>query len=231
MARTVRALSEYIKIKCDPRCSRSSSTACNYRSNTTNPRSSCCSNYRQPPRRSRSRSRRGVRRLPFNRCFNRKGGVPLATPLKRLFAKATPDARARVRRRVNTAPTPQTRARRVGPITANRQDGAEHARVVAKIRCRASAACFGCVLYKGVSVKRGNLFYPTAARRAVAVIHIRRRDFARRVRFRVGANIHFFGRKRYTVAPSKRIAPQILDTYDMHNVIRAALECAKAEMD
>ena len=163
MARTVRALSEYIKIKCDRRCSRSRSTGCNYRSNTTNPRSSCCSNSHQRQAPSRPKTRRRVRRLPFNYCFNRKGGGdPLATPLKRLFAKATAEVRVRARRGVITAPIPQTRVRRVVPIPTNGKHRAARKRVVAKIRCRASAACFGCVLYKGVSVKWRNLFYPTA---------------------------------------------------------------------
>ena len=162
MARTVRALSEYIKIKCDRRCSRSRSTGCNYRSNTTNPRSSCCSNSHQRQAPSRPNTRRRVRRLPFICCFIRKGGVPLATPLKRLFAKATADARVRARQGAITAPTPQTRARRAAPTPTNDKHRAARKRVVAKIRCRASAACFGCVLYKGVSVKWRNLFYPTA---------------------------------------------------------------------
>ena len=83
-------------------------------------------------------------------------------PLKRLFAKATADVRARVRRGVITEPTPQTRVRRVVPTPPNGKHRAARKRVVAKIRCRASAACFGCVLYKGVSVKWRNLFYPTA---------------------------------------------------------------------
>ena len=227
MARTVRALSEYIKIKCDRRCSRSRSTGCNYRSNTTNPRSSCCSNSHQRQAPSRPNTRRRVRRLPFICCFIRKGGVPLATPLKRLFAKAPPDARARVRRRAITVPKPQTRVRAADPITANRQDGAVRARVVGKVCCFASAARFGGVLYKRVSVKRSDLFY-VAARRAVSVINIRRRDFSRSVRFRVGANKYFFfvtvvAAERYTVAPSKSIAPQILDTAIFASVLAVGI--------
>lgn len=162
MARTVRALSEYIKIKCDRRCPRTRSTGGNYRSNTTNPRSSSSPNSHQRQAPSRPKTRRRVRRLPFNYCFNRKGGNPLATPLKRLFAKATADARVRERRGVITVPRPQTRVRRVAPKPTNDKHRAARRRVVAKIRCRASAACFGCVLYKGVSVKWRNLFYPTA---------------------------------------------------------------------
>ena len=134
--------------------------------------------------------------------------IPL---LKRFVAKATPDSRARVRRKATTAPMPQTRARRVVPSPANRKDRAADARVVAKVGCFATAD-FRCVLYKRIASERFDLFNVVIARRAVALINVRRRGFARGIRRGVGANVNFFGRERYTVAPSESITPQILNT-------------------
>ena len=134
--------------------------------------------------------------------------IPL---LKRFIAKATPETRVRARRTVTADPKPQTRARRAVPNPPNRKDRAADARVVAKVGCCATAD-FRCVLYKGVASERFNLFNIAATRRAVALINVRRRGFARGIRRGVGANVNFFGRERYTVAPSESITPQILNT-------------------
>ena len=134
--------------------------------------------------------------------------IPL---LKRFIAKATPDTRVRARRIVITVPSPQTRVRRVVPIPANRKDGAAGDREVAKVGCCATAD-FRCVLYKRIASERFDLFNVVIARRAVALINVRRRCFARGIRRGVGANVNFFGRERYTVAPSVSITPQILNT-------------------
>ena len=134
--------------------------------------------------------------------------IPL---LKRFVAKATPDTRVRVRRLVSTAPKPQTRVRRDAPSPANRKDGTVGVREVAKVGCCATAD-FRCVLYKRIASERFNLFNVVIARRAVALINVRRRCFARGIRRGVGANVNFFGRERYTVAPSVSITPQILNT-------------------
>ena len=129
----------------------------------------------------------------------------------RLVAKATPDTRVRARRIVITAPTPQTRVRRIVPIPANRKDRAAGERVVAKVGCFATAD-FRCVLYKRIASERFDLCNVFIARRAVALINVRRRAYARGIRRGVGANVNFFGRERYTVAPSESITPQILNT-------------------
>lgn len=134
--------------------------------------------------------------------------IPL---LKRFIAKATPEARVRERRIVITEPTPQARARRVVPSPTNGKDGAADERVVAKVGCCATAD-FRCVLYKGVASERFDLFNIAAARRTVALINVRRRGFARRVRRGIGANIYFCGRERYSVNPLVNVAPQVLDT-------------------
>ena len=134
--------------------------------------------------------------------------IPL---LKRFIAKATPDIRARVRRIVKTVPKPQTRVRRVAPKPANRKDRAADARVI-RVVGGVTPADFGCVLYKWVASERFDLFNIAAARRTVALINVRRCCFARGIRRGVGANVNFFGRERYTVAPSVSITPQILNT-------------------
>ena len=141
--------------------------------------------------------------------------IPL---LKRFITKATPDERARDRRIVKTVPIPQARARRDVPIPTDGKDRAVDDRVI-RVVGGCATADFGCVLYKRIASERFDFFNIAAARRAVALINIRRRGFARRVRRGIGANIYFCGRERYTVNPLVNVAPQILDTAVFHCVL------------